>query len=154
MRSTLRTSTTLRTLAAALCALVCLIHLKDQNWLALDKDPRYVLGGYLLLEIGAAVAVVWLLFRPSRAAWLLAAGVALGPLLGYVLSRGPGLPSYRDDIGNWTETIGVLSLFVESALLALSLRVLTSEARTPSTAVAGEGHVTAAERRRDRATID
>ncbi len=41
--------------------------------------------------------------------------------MGYVLSRGPGMPLYSDDRGNWTETIGVLSLIVEGVLLILSL---------------------------------
>ncbi len=31
------------------------------------------------------------------------------------------MPSYTDDRGNWSETIGVLSLVVEVVLLVLSL---------------------------------
>jgi hypothetical protein len=50
--------------------------------------------------------------------------VAAGPILGYVLSRGPGLPNYGDDIGNWTEPLGVLSLVVEGVLLILSATIL------------------------------
>jgi hypothetical protein len=42
-------------------------------------------------------------------------------VLGYVLSRGPGLPNYTDDIRNWAEPLGVASLAVETALLALSV---------------------------------
>jgi hypothetical protein len=49
--------------------------------------------------------------------WWLSLGVAAGPVLGYVLSRGPGLPDYTDDIGNWTEPLGVTSLIVEDNLL-------------------------------------
>ncbi|MBV9058242.1 MAG: hypothetical protein JO296_14600 [Pseudonocardiales bacterium] len=44
---------------------------------------------------------------------MLSLGVAAGPILGYVLSRGPGAPGYTDDIGNWAEPLGVLSLIVE-----------------------------------------
>lgn len=153
MHSSLRASTILRIVAAVLCAAVCVIHLKDQHWFAFDKDPGYVLGGYLLLEVGAIVAGMWLLLRPSRTAWLLAAAIALGPLLGYTLSRGPGLPSYTDDVGNWTEMVGVISLLVEGVLLALSLTVLATGRRAVATSVAGEGRVTA-ERRRDRAVAD
>ena len=101
MSQRLPSSVAARTCAILLCAAVCVIHLKDQNWFAFDKDPRYVLAGYILLEVAAVAAIAWLLVRPSRTAWLLAAAVALGPLAGYVLSRGPGLPNYRDDIGNW-----------------------------------------------------
>ena len=146
MNAAPRNSTILRILAAVLCVAVCLIHLKDQNWFAFDKDPAYVLAGYLLLEIGALVAAIWLVVRPSRLAWLLAGAVALGPLLGYVLSRGPGLPSYSDDIGNWSETLGVLSLVVEGVLLVLSVTVLATDRRAAPTFVGGQGEVTEAER--------
>ncbi len=70
------------------------------------------------------VAAVLLLAGRVRAGWLLAAGVAAGPLLGYVLSRGPGLPHYRDDVGNWTEPLGLVSLAVEGALFLLAVPLL------------------------------
>ncbi|MDT5324506.1 MAG: hypothetical protein QOF25_1658 [Mycobacterium sp.] len=50
-------------------------------------------------------------------------------VLGYVLSRGPGLPNYTDDIRNWAEPLGVASLAVETALLALSVAALISVRR-------------------------
>jgi hypothetical protein len=46
--------------------------------------------------------------------------------VGYVLSRGPGLPGYTDDIGNWAEPLGVLSLVVEGVLLLLALAMLAT----------------------------
>jgi hypothetical protein len=67
-----------------------------------------------------------------------ATGVAVGPLLGYVLSRGPGLPGYDDDRGNWTEPLGLVSLGVEVLLLALAalrLRALMRGDTTPQHAV-------------------
>jgi hypothetical protein len=39
---------------------------------------------------------------------------------GYVLSRTTGLPGATDDIGSWTEPLGLASLFVEGALVAVS----------------------------------
>jgi hypothetical protein len=70
------------------------------------------------------VASIGLVTRFARRAWLLAFGVAAGPLLGYVLSRGPGLPNYLDDRGNWDEPLGLISLAVECALLVLAIAVL------------------------------
>jgi hypothetical protein len=66
------------------------------------------------------VAAVLLLANYAKRGWLLSLAVAAGPILGYVLSRGPGLPNYRDDIGNWTEPLGVISLIVEGVLLILA----------------------------------
>jgi len=68
--------------------------------------------------------------RQARAGWLLTLGVAAGPIAGYVLSRGPGLPDYADDIGNWTEPLGVVSLIVEGVLFVLAAAtLLTSRPR-------------------------
>ena len=72
------------------------------------------------------MAAILLLRSGSAAEWLLAAGVALGPLVGYVLSRGPGLPDYTDDVGNWGEPLGVISLIVEGVLLVLAITALRS----------------------------
>jgi hypothetical protein len=38
-----------------------------------------------------------------------------------VLSRTTGLPQANGDIGNWTEPLGLASLFVEGCVVALSL---------------------------------
>jgi hypothetical protein len=85
----------------------------------------------------AAALLLALGSRLSAATWTIAATfVSAGPLLGYALSRGPGLPNYDDDLGNWTEPLGVASLLVESALFALSATVLiaTRHAQSRSTA--------------------
>jgi hypothetical protein len=115
-----------RLAAAALCLAVAAIHVKDQGGFPGDKQPTYVGIGYYLLELAAVAAAVLLLSRAYRKGWLLSAGVALGPLIGYALSRGPGMPLYGDDRGNWTETLGVISLLVEGALLLLALAAARS----------------------------
>ena len=117
-------------LAGAVLALaVAGIHIADQGGFPGSKTPDYIGVGYYLLEgvsvLTAAALLLPLASRLSAAAWTIAATfVSAGPLLGYVLSRGPGLPDYDDDLGNWTEPLGVVSLVVESALLALSVTVL------------------------------
>lgn len=118
-----RTGLPLRLLGAALALAVTAIHLIDQGGLTALKDPAYVGYGYWALEI-AGVVCAGLLVAGADSGWLLAVGVAVGPALGYVLSRGPGLPGYTDDRGNWTEPIGVLSLIVEAVLLLLAVRGL------------------------------
>jgi hypothetical protein len=55
-----------------------------------------------------------------------------GPIIGYALSRGPGLPSYADDRRNWTETIGVISLVVEGSLLVIAVLALYTATRSGS----------------------
>ncbi|MCX4751294.1 hypothetical protein OG455_38325 [Kitasatospora sp. NBC_01287] len=129
--------------AALLCLAVSWIHVQDQGGFPGDKTPHYVGVGYYLLEAAGVLCAVLLLaggrpraFRGDAhpVAWLLAAGVAVGPLLGFVLSRGPGLPDYSDDKGNWTEPLALISVAVEGALLITAAAVLLAVSRTARTA--------------------
>ena len=121
-----------RVTGAALTLGVAAIHIKDQGGFPGDKSPTYVGIGYYVLEAAGVIAALALLFGSVRritTAWALAVAVAIAPLVGYVLSRGPGLPDYTDDKGNWTETLGLLSLVVEGSLLLLSLAMLARSRR-------------------------
>jgi len=60
---------------------------------------------------------------------VLALAVALGPIVGYVWSRSIGMPDYSDDIGNWTEPLGVASLIVEGLLLICAIAALAAVGR-------------------------
>ncbi|WP_051939248.1 hypothetical protein [Phaeacidiphilus oryzae] len=127
--------------AALLCAAVAVIHVQDQGGFPGDKTPGYVGIGYYLLEVVGILVAVVLVFRPSRRMWFLAAGVGLGPLVGFVLSRGPGLPDYTDDVGNWTEPLAVISVVVEVVLIvvAAAMYVLRHK-RTERLATASSAH--------------
>jgi hypothetical protein len=121
-----------RALGAVLALGVAYIHVKDQGGFPGDKTPSYVGIGYYLLEAAALLLAVVLLAGTGRhtlKAWALAAGLAVGPLVGFALSRGPGLPDYTDDKGNWTEPIGVASLVVEGTLLFLAAILLQRSRR-------------------------
>ncbi|MEV7287078.1 hypothetical protein AB0O01_21340 [Streptomyces sp. NPDC093252] len=116
---------------AVLCLAVAVIHVIDQGGITATRDPSYIGVAYHVLEIAALVAALLLLLGLARPGWLLAIGVAVGPLLGYLLSRGPGLPDYRDDIGNWTEPLGLVSLAVEALLLLLAVPLFVRNVRGP-----------------------
>ena len=131
-------STPARLTGGFLALAIAAIHVADQGGFPGTKEPTYVGIGYYLLELACLLVAVTLLWPGRRSAlptiWLLAAFVAAAPLLGYTLSRGPGLPAYTEDRGNWTEPLGVISLAVETALLVLSLAavVLSSAGHTTS----------------------
>ena len=119
-----------RLTGAALAVAVALIHVKDQGGFPGDKTPHYVGVGYYLLEAAGLVTAFALIFARGRAvaaSWFLALGVAVMPAVGFVLSRGPGLPGYSDDKGNWTEPLALWSLVVEGALLLLAAASLHRE---------------------------
>lgn len=103
---------------------VASVHVIDQEGFPGSKDPSYVGLGFYLLEVAAVVVAGVLLTRRGRnhlMTWAVAFGVAVGPLVGYGLSRGPGMPDYTDDQGNWAEPLGLVSLAVEALLLVLAV---------------------------------
>ncbi len=117
-----------RLVGAVLALAVAIIHVLDQGGFPGNKAPSYVGISYYLLEAAAVIVALGLLIAGARnaaRAWALAVGVALGPIIGFVLSRGPGMPSYTDDKGNWAEPIGILSLIVEGLLLAIATIIIS-----------------------------
>ena len=108
--------TVLLLVIAALAVGVSYAHVMDQGGLTALKDPAYLGWGYRALELGGLAAAGLVLAR-RRVGLLLAAAVALAPLVGLVVSRSVGLPNATDDIGNWTEPLQLYAVAVEVALL-------------------------------------
>ena len=102
---------------------VGLIHLLD----VVDKfDETFYLGVlYVGLIAACVVAARHLILVGDRRSWLLAGGLAGVTFAAYAVSRTVGLPASTDDIGNWTESLGLASLFVEGAVVLLSAEMLT-----------------------------
>jgi xanthine/uracil permease len=108
-----------RAVVAVGLASIAVIHLVD----AIGKysETRYLFWMYVALIVGCIVVAGAVLFTRMRAALLAAALLAASAAIGYVLSRTTGLPSASDDIGNWTEPLGLASLFVEGAVAAVAI---------------------------------
>lgn len=51
--------------------------------------------------------------------WYLAATVGLAPVVGYVVTRTVALPVDYGDVGNWSEPLALVAVFVEIAVLGL-----------------------------------
>ena len=111
-----------RIVGALLALTVAYTHFSDQGAaFPGTKEPGYVGVGYYIVEAVAVLAAMLLLTRGARTGWLLSIGVALGPIIGYVLSRGPGLPNYVDDKGAWfNEAIAIEAFTAEVLLLVLA----------------------------------
>ena len=107
-----------RVLGALAVLGVGLIHILDAA--STYHTTRWIFWTYIALIVATVPVALALLHWSSPLAWAAAAGVAMGPLIGYLWSRGIGLPGDRADIGNWLCTLGMVALFVEASLLALS----------------------------------
>ncbi len=125
-----------RSVAVIGLAGVALIHVLD---LPGTFDSQAYKGWlYLGLIAGCVVTAAALIRASDPRAWLAAILLPLGAMVGFVISRTVGIPGGADDIGNWTETLGLASLFVEGAVVALAAGVIhaRSSARNPAPAPA------------------
>ena len=106
---------------------VALIHLLDS--LSKFHETPYVAWMYVALMAGSIVVAGALIHLRDRRVWLAAGLLAASAMTGYVISRTTGLPNATDDIGNWGEPLGVASLFVEGAVIAVSAYAFRATAK-------------------------
>jgi ABC-type uncharacterized transport system permease subunit len=103
---------------------VALIHLLDLPG-KFDETP-YMAWMFLALIAGCLATAAALVLGSDSRAWVAAALLPLATIVGFALTRTTGLPQATDDIGNWTEPLGLASLFVEGTLAALAGAVLAA----------------------------
>ena len=121
-------STVARGAAAVGLAAIGLIHLLDAP--GKYSETPYMFWMYLALIAGCLLGAVLLLCAHTRLGWAAAMVLSISPFIGYVLSRTMGLPGAMGDIGNWTEPLGLASLYVEACVFALGLYGLAQFRRT------------------------
>jgi hypothetical protein len=97
---------------------IALIHLLDV--IGKIKETPYLGVMYIALMVASVAVAFYLLHSGSALAWAAAGLLAVATLIGFVLSRTTGLPDASDDIGNWTEPLGLASMFVEGAVVILA----------------------------------
>jgi hypothetical protein len=103
-------------------------------------DARWVFWSFIALAGVSFAVATRLTLGLDRWARPVVLGLALAPIVGYVLSRTTGLPGATDDIGDWANPLGIATLAVEGALVVLAaprrravLRQLPSESRSIAT---------------------
>ena len=118
IRSAVRDSAVRATTAIGLGG-IAVIHAVDAvgKW----SETRYLFWMYMALIVAAVVIAAGVLFSHSPRWLLAAAALAASVFAGYVINRTVGLPSATDDIGNWTEPLGLASLLVEGFVIAVAL---------------------------------
>ncbi|MGI8623869.1 MAG: hypothetical protein ACR2NB_10410 [Solirubrobacteraceae bacterium] len=125
-----------RTLGATGMAGIGLIHLLDAP--GKFQETPYLGWMYLGLIAASIMTAYLLICESSRRAWLAAAGLAASAIVGFTLTRTVGLPQATGDIGNWSEPIGMASLYVEGAVVTLSGVSLLRRRPAATTANHGE----------------
>jgi hypothetical protein len=132
--------TTLRALGFGGMLAIALIHLLDV--IGKIKETPYLGVMYIALMVTSVAVAFYLLHTGSARAWAAAGLLAGATLTGFILSRTTGLPNATDDIGNWSEGLGLASMFVEGAVIVLAgyAWALARRERRPGvhTSVAGQ----------------
>jgi hypothetical protein len=91
---------------------IAVIHLLDLP--GKFAETPYLGWAYLAMILACAILIERIATNPKNTDYLAAAVVAASVLAGFVVNRTVGMPGATDDIGNWLEPLGFLSLFVEA----------------------------------------
>jgi hypothetical protein len=119
-----------RMVGALLALGVAAVHVADQGGVTALTSPHWIGWGYRLIEVGGVLTALVLLLSPlvpvSRAwaGWAAGALLGAGPFVAYITSRTVGVPGDHGDVGNWGYWVGTVSLFIEAALVVLSVSML------------------------------
>jgi len=105
-----------------LLVIVGYAHLLDLSH-KIDEGLWLIALGFIAL-IGATICLAAALVRAPasavRLAWVAAAVLCLGALVGYAISRILPLPGMADHQGDWINAYGVLAMLAELGLIALA----------------------------------
>ncbi|WP_309619632.1 hypothetical protein [Salinibacterium sp.] len=94
-------------------------------------ETPYLAGLYLALIVAAFVVMERLFVAGNRRDFVASAALSLAVIAGFVVNRTVGMPGAMDDIGNWLEPLGLLSLVVEGFVVWQSIAAVVGMTRTP-----------------------
>jgi hypothetical protein len=115
----------IRLVGALLALAVATVHIADQGAITALTSPHWIGWGYRFIEVGGVLtAFAVLLSRPAWIGWAAGVLLGIGPFVGYIASRSVGVPGDPGDVGNWGYWVGSVSLFIEAALIVLSVTML------------------------------
>jgi hypothetical protein len=93
------------------------------------KDAPYLGTAFLLLTLSCIGLAYWLLVSDRGSVWALVAGVNGLTITGYIFTRTVSSFFDNQDVGNWSESLGMVALLVESLLVLLTLYRLFGDRR-------------------------
>lgn len=125
-RQTLRAGLRWPTAAALIVAAAAHIPVIPEH---LDEAPYMGVLFIAFTVVAAVLAVVVATRGTASAPFLVAGGVCAVAIVTYCLTRVVAFPQLGDDVGNWGESLGVVSIASEAAVVALSLAAAARRAK-------------------------
>lgn len=111
--------------AAALVAGIAHLPVTPEH---LDEVP-YVGWMFVALAVVCVAGGLLLVVRDAAVVWWTPAVSCLAAVVLYVVSRGPGMPAMDDDIGDWTNEFGLISVASETLVAVLAVAALLRAAQ-------------------------
>jgi hypothetical protein len=84
------------------------------------EEAPYIGWLFILLSVVCIALAVAVLFIDNAEVWVLSAAVCFAAVVGFLASRTVGLPQIRDDVGNWTDPLGIPAVAAEALMVALA----------------------------------
>jgi hypothetical protein len=84
------------------------------------EEAPYIGWLFIALSVVCIVLAVAILFVDHVGVWVLSAAVCFAAVVGFLASRTIGLPQIRDDVGNWTDPLGIPAVASEMLMVALA----------------------------------
>jgi hypothetical protein len=84
------------------------------------EEAPYVGWLFIALSVVCIGLAVVILFVDHVGVWLLSAAVCFASVVAFLASRTIGLPQIGDDVGNWTEPLGIPAVASELLMVVLA----------------------------------
>lgn len=99
------------------------------------REAPYAGALFIALSAAALASATLLSATDHEIVWLAAGAISLGALVAYFFSRSVGLPSMSDDIGDWTNPLGLAAVACETLTLICWIGRSAASPRATATAV-------------------
>jgi hypothetical protein len=84
------------------------------------EEAPYVGWLFIALSVVCIGLAVAILFVDHVGVWVLSAAVCFAAVVAFLASRTIGLPQIGDDVGNWTDPLGIPAVTSEVLMVALA----------------------------------
>ena len=95
------------------------------------EEAPYVGWLFIALSVVCIVLAVAILLVDNPGVWVVSGAVCLAAVVGYLASRTVGLPQIGDDVGNWTEPLGIPAVASEVLMVVLACAHLVRHQARP-----------------------
>jgi hypothetical protein len=123
------------TIRWALVALLLVVAAVHVPLISEHLEEAPYMGVAFAVFVAAAFAVATgLALGPSRLGFTVAAGLCACAIVAFLATRLTAFPQISDDVGNWSEPLGIAALATETAVVALSQWALRRSSGGPAPA--------------------